>query len=226
MEATGTRSAVCRTCWIVRLCGLNAAGHHLTNVLLHAATAILLFLVLRQMTGAFWPSTLVAALFAVHPLHVESVAWVSERKDVLSGLFFALTLGAYVWYVRGPFSLGRYLLLMVVYALGLMAKPMLVTLPLVLLLLDYWPLGRMGTAAAAKGMSAATGRQPRRSSFPASLVFEKLPLLLLAGVCCVLTLWAQSKAVVQLGLIPLNGASPTPWFPPSPTCVNSFGRWG
>jgi tetratricopeptide (TPR) repeat protein len=93
---------------------------------------------------------------------------------------------------------------MVVYALGLMAKPMLVTLPLVLLLLDYWPLGRMGTAAAAKGMSVATGRQPRRSSFPASLVFEKLPLLLLAVVCCVLTLWAQSKAVVQLGLIPFE----------------------
>ena len=104
---------------------------------------MLLFLVLRRMTGGLWPSALVAALFAVHPLHVESVAWVTERKDVLSGLFFMLTLGAYVRYVRSAFSLGRYLLLIASFALGLMAKPMLVTLPLVLLLLDYWPLGRM-----------------------------------------------------------------------------------
>ena len=151
-----------------QLYGLSAGGHHLTNVLLHAATAVLLFLVLRRMTGGFWPSALVAALFAVHPLRVESVAWVAERKDVLSGLFFVLTLGRMSGYVRSPFSLGRYLLLVVVFALGLMAKPMLVTLPLVLLLLDYWPLGRM-TSAASGGhcrLPAAGGRAVFR--FPAS----------------------------------------------------------
>ena len=127
-----------------QLYGLNhPGGHHLTNVLLHAASAILLFLVLRQMTGDLWPSAFVAALFAIHPLHVESVAWVAERKDVLSGLFFMLTLAAYVGYARRPFSLLRYLLVTALFALGLMAKPMLVTLPFVLLLLDYWPLGRI-----------------------------------------------------------------------------------
>ena len=122
--------------------GLWPGGHHLTNVLLHGVAAVLLFLVLREMTGRFWPSAFVAAVFAVHPLHVESVAWVAERKDVLSGLFFMLTLAAYLGYARRPFSLARYLLVVLLFALGLMAKPMLVTLPFVLLLLDYWPLGR------------------------------------------------------------------------------------
>ena len=123
--------------------GLNAGGHHVTNVVLHAAAAVLLFLALWHMTGACWSSAFVAALFAIHPLRVESVAWVTERKDVLSGLFFMATLAAYVHYVRRPFSLGSYLLVAALFALGLMAKPMLVTLPFVLLLLDYWPLGRM-----------------------------------------------------------------------------------
>ncbi len=121
----------------------HAAGHHLTNVVLHAAVAILLLLVLWQMTGSLWPSAVVAAVFAVHPLRVESVAWIAERKDLLSGLFFMLTLGAYLHYVRHPFSWHRYLLVAAMFALGLMAKPMLVTLPFVLLLLDYWPLGRI-----------------------------------------------------------------------------------
>ena len=102
------------------------------------------------MTGDLWPSAFAAALFAIHPLHVESVAWVAERKDVLSGLFFMLTLAAYTGYVRRPFSLSRYLLVTVLFALGLMAKPMLVTLPFVLLLLDYWPLGR-GQGAGSEG---------------------------------------------------------------------------
>src|SRR5579864_7584242 len=119
-----------------QLFGLAPAGHHLVNVLLHMATAILLFLVLREMTGALWRSTFVAAVFAIHPLRVESVAWVSERKDVLSGLFFMLTLGAYVRYARGPRSPARYGLVMLLFALGLMCKSMLVTLPVVLLLLD------------------------------------------------------------------------------------------
>ncbi len=121
------------------LYGLWAGGHHLTNLLLHAAASIVLFLALRRLTGAVWPSGMVAALFCLHPLHVESVAWVSERKDVLSGLFFGLTLWAYAAYVEGA---AGYALVAAAFALGLLSKPMLVTLPLVLLLLDYWPLKR------------------------------------------------------------------------------------
>ena len=127
-----------------QLYGLNPAGHHLTNLLLHAASAVTLFLVLWRMTGGLWSSALVAALFALHPLHVESVAWLSERRDMLSGLFFMLTLGAYGEYVRDPGSLRRYLAVVGLFALGLLAKPMLVTLPMLLLLLDFWPLGRFG----------------------------------------------------------------------------------
>ena len=134
-----------------RIYGLNAWGHHLTNVLLHAATAVLLFLVLRRMTGDFGPSAFCAALFALHPLRVESVAWVAERKDVLSGFFFVLTLAAYLGYARHPFSWRRYFLVVFLFALGLMSKPMLVTLPFVLLLLDYWPLGRWGARDEGRG---------------------------------------------------------------------------
>jgi hypothetical protein len=134
-----------------QLYGLNPGGHHLTNVLVHAANAVLLFLVLRRMmglrtdksvgatatpAGMLWPSALVAAVFAIHPLRVESVAWVAERKDVLSGLFFVLTLGAYVRYVRRSSSLVRYLAVVFLFAMGLLSKNMLVTLPFVLLLLD------------------------------------------------------------------------------------------
>ncbi len=168
-----------------QLYGLKPWGHHLSNVLLHAATAILLFLVLWRMTGDLWPSAFVAAVFAIHPLRVESVAWVAERKDVLSGLFFMLTLGAYVGYVHRPFSLARYLTVVVLFALGLMAKPMLVTLPCVLLLLDYWPLGR-------------------RSIPPGQLVVEKLPLLALSAASCAATALAQGTAVVQLDFIPFG----------------------
>ena len=120
---------------------LNAGGHHWTSVLIHAANAVLLFLVLLSMTGTLWCSALAAALFALHPLHVESVAWVAERKDVISGFFWILTMGAYVHYVKHP-TIRRYLLVMLSFVLGLLSKPMLVTLPFVLLLLDYWPLGR------------------------------------------------------------------------------------
>jgi tetratricopeptide (TPR) repeat protein len=158
-----------------QLYGLNPAGHHLTNVLLHTASVIALFLVLRQMTGAFWRSAFVAAVFAIHPVRVESVAWVAERKDVLSGLFFMLTIGAYVRYVRRPWSPVRYGLVVLLFALGLMCKPMLVTLPVVLLLLDYWPLRRVASA----------GR----------LVLEKLPLLALSVAGCVATLLAQTGAI-------------------------------
>jgi len=167
-----------------QLYGLHPAGHHLTNVILHTATVIALFLVLRQMTGALWRSAFVAAVFAIHPLRVESVAWVAERKDVLSGLFFMLTIGAYVRHARNPLSAARYALVILLFALGLMCKPMLVTLPLVLLLLDYWPLQRKEPA----------GR----------LVLEKWPLLALSAASCAATLLAQREAM------PLTGAVSVP----------------
>jgi protein O-mannosyl-transferase len=124
-----------------QLYGLKPAGHHFTNVLLHTIAVILLFLVLRQMTGTLWRSAFVAVLFAIHPLHVESVAWISERKDVLSAVFFMLTLGAYTRYIR-TLSLTSYLFVLLLLTFGLMSKPILVTVPFVLLLLDYWPLKR------------------------------------------------------------------------------------
>ena len=158
--------------------GLNPGGHHLTNILLHTTAAILLFLVLRRMTGFLWRSAFVAAVFAIHPLRVESVAWVAERKDVLSGVFFMLTLGAYVRYARRPWSFARYGLVLLLFALGLMSKPMLVTLPFVLLLLDYWPLNRFAGSAV-----------------PKRLILEKLPLLGLAGASGVVTFFAQTGAI-------------------------------
>ncbi len=158
--------------------GLYAGGHHLTSLLVHAATAILLFLVLREMTGTLWQSAFVAAVFAIHPLRVESVAWVSERKDVLSGLFFMLTLGAYVRYVRKPPSWGRYLTVLVLFALGLMCKPMLVTLPFVLLLLDYWPLNRFGVS----GSCFAISRK---------LIIEKIPFIVFSITICMVTVLVQ-----------------------------------
>ncbi len=186
-----------------QLYGLHAGGHHLSNVLLHAATAVLLLLVLRRMTGDLWPSVFVAALFAIHPLRVESVAWVTERKDVLSGLFFLLTIAAYLRYVRHPFSPGRYLTVVVFFAMGLMAKPMLVTLPLVLLLLDYWPLGRMSASptpphcSGGELVGTATFMQTELGRFllRRRLVLEKLPLFALAAVSCVLTLGVQGDSL-------------------------------
>jgi protein O-mannosyl-transferase len=166
--------------------GLNPAGHHFTNILIHAATAILLFLVLRQMTGALWRSAFVAAVFAIHPLRVESVAWVSERKDLLCGLFFMLTIGAYERYARGTRSAVRYALVLVLFACGLMSKPMLVSLPFVLLLLDYWPLNRLTIPAEGKGNSLRIAR---------GLILEKLPLLALSLVSCMITLFAQNEAI-------------------------------
>ena len=167
-----------------QLYGLNASGHHFTNVLLHTIAVILLFLALKQMTGSLWRSGFVAALFAIHPLHVESVAWISERKDVLSAVFFMLTLGAYIRYVRA-LSLAAYLLVLLMFALGLMSKPMLVTLPFVLLLLDYWPLSRIRAPGFAKGR-----RKPLiRSQWPivSRLITEKIPLLALSAVSSVIS---------------------------------------
>ena len=133
-----------------QLFGLNPGWHHLVNVIFHIANTLLLFAVLRRMTGAFWQSAFVAAVFGLHPAHVESVAWISERKDVLSTLFFLLTIASYVRFVKLR-STGWYLLTVLLFALGLMAKPMLVTLPFVLLLLDYWPLNRVERPAVRAG---------------------------------------------------------------------------
>ena len=165
----------------VQLFGLNPAGHHLTNLLLHMANVLLLFGVLQHMTGALWRSALVAALFALHPLNVESVAWVAERKNVLSTLFWLLTMAAYIGYVRKP-HWARYLGMTGIFVLGLMAKPMLVTLPCVLLLLDYWPLGRLG-----KDSKEFWERLPR-------LAAEKLPLFIPVAAISVVTVAAQSQA--------------------------------
>jgi protein O-mannosyl-transferase len=175
-----------------------AYGSHLTNLLLHTANVVLLFCVLARMTGQVWPSALVAALFAVHPLHVESVAWIAERKDVLSTLFWMLTLGGYVRYAEKP-SVASYLVVVIALALGLMAKPMLVTLPFVLLLLDYWPLHRFefGSAAPATDARRAAARR---------LVVEKLPLFALSIASCVMTVYAQGRggAVRRLDDIPFT----------------------
>jgi tetratricopeptide (TPR) repeat protein len=164
-----------------QLFGLNPAGPHFVNVLLHTIAVLLLFLLLWQMsqsrTGSIWASAFVAAVFAIHPLRVESVAWVSERKDVLSGVFFMLTLGAYLYYTRRP-TFTRYLTVSILYALGLMAKPMLVTVPFVLLLLDYWPLQRLG---------------PDQKSIVRALL-EKVPLLLLAAASSLMNLMAHYRA--------------------------------
>ncbi|MEN6558437.1 MAG: tetratricopeptide repeat protein, partial [Thermoguttaceae bacterium] len=152
-----------------------AGGHHMTNVWLHAASVVILFLALRQMTGALWCSALVAAMFAIHPLRVESVAWAAERKDVLSGLFWMLTLWAYSWYARRP-NFGRYAAIVVAFGLGLTAKSMLVTLPCVLLLLDYWPMRRWRPKGVALSPEdEASPRFPVRSL--GWLIVEKLPLL-------------------------------------------------
>ncbi len=158
--------------------GMNPLGFHLTNVLLHIANTLLLFAVLHRMTRSLWRSAFVAALFAVHPLHVESVVWVTERKDVLSTLFWMLTTWAYVRYAERP-GFGRYLLVPVFLALGLMAKPMLVTLPFVLLLLDFWPLKR--------GLR----------------IWEKIPLFILSAASCLVTMSAQRAGMARLDALPL-----------------------
>lgn len=172
----------------VELFGMHPGRHHLVNIILHAGNAALLFGLLQQMTGAFWRSSFVALLFAVHPLHVESVAWVAERKDVLSTLFWMLTLTTYHWYVRTR-TRWSYVVVLIGLATGLLAKPMLVTLPLVLLLLDYWPLGRMAQAPHVEGRK----RQGIVREF-LPLLKEKIPLIAIALASGVITLIAQYKA--------------------------------
>ena len=170
-----------------QLYGLKPAGHHFTNVLLHTIAVILLFLVLRQMTGGLWRSALVAALFAIHPLHVESVAWISERKDVLSAVFFMLMLGAYTRYIRA-LSLTSYLFVLLFFAFGLMSKPILVTAPFVLLLLDYWPLKRF--VSETPGKLGHRNRTESRANIQ-RIFLEKIPLLFLSFASCAATVLAQ-----------------------------------
>ena len=173
-----------------QLYGLKPGAHHFTNVLLHSIVAILLLLVLQRMTGgpsgtgSIWRSAFVAAVFAIHPLRVESVAWIAERKDVLSGVFFMLTLLTYFRYVRVR-SIGHYLTVLFMFALGLMCKPMLVTLPFVLLVLDYWPLGRI------RGQKSDVSGHENL----VMLVVEKIPLVGLSAISSVVTFLAQRGAI-------------------------------
>jgi tetratricopeptide (TPR) repeat protein len=166
------------------LFGANPGAHHLINVLFHAANAVLLFLLISRLTAALWPAAIVAALFAWHPLHVESVAWISERKDVLCAFLSLLALHAYVRYARDK-SRSAYIGSLLLFAMGLMAKPMLVTLPFVFLLLDYWPLDRLRK--------------------PAPAVLDKLPFLFLTALSCIITIIAQrEKAMIDLERQPLS----------------------
>ncbi len=181
-----------------QLFALHPAGHHLDSVLIHALNAVLLFLVLNWMTKRAGPSLLVAALFAVHPINVESVAWVAERKNVLSTFFLLLAIGAYAWYAQKP-GWRRYLLMAALFTAALMAKPMAVTLPFVLLLLDYWPLERMSFGKTQSNPAGASGTQPARLS---KLVLEKVPLLVLSAASSWMTLKAQRAAVQSLQEFP------------------------
>ncbi len=189
------------------LFGLDPSWHHLTSLLFHIANALLLFWVLRNMTGALWPSAFVAALFALHPLHVESVAWIAERKDVLSTLFWLLTMGAYLRYVKHP-GASWYLLALLAFALGLMAKPMLVTLPFVLLLLDYWPLERVQLGHTAKDANKRNHESANTCSRWRGfyqLVWEKAPFFVLSALSSIVTFFAERSggAVVTIQSFPL-----------------------
>src|SRR5438270_1593924 len=183
-----------------QLYGLEAGRHHFTNVLLHTIAVLLLFLVLKQMTGAFWRSAFVAAMFAVHPLHVESVAWVSERKDVLSAVFFLLMLDAYVRYARAA-SIMRYLAVAVLFAAGHMSKPMLVSAPVILLLLDYWPLRRFEQPCSPKGKAKILKSRNQRRVIR-RLFLEKIPLLVLSAGCCLITFVLQKRATGAIPPLP------------------------
>jgi tetratricopeptide (TPR) repeat protein len=191
-----------------QLYGVSPSMHHLTNVVLHLANSLLLFLVLYQMTGALWRSCFVAALFALHPLNVESVAWVTERKNLLSTFFWLLTMVFYVRYSKKP-GLARYLLVVFIFTLGLMAKPMLVTLPFALLLLDYWPLGRFPF----QQVDSDTRTEAAHATIPTfqrttsvSLVLEKVPLLILSVLSSSLTSLSvqRSGILISTTLVPMK----------------------
>ena len=179
-----------------QLFGKKAAGHHLTSLFFHLANTLLLFLILKEMTASYWRSALVAAMFALHPLHAESVAWVAERKDVLSAFFWFLTLAVYVDYLKRP-ARGKYLSALLLYTLGLMAKPMVVTLPFVLVLLDFWPLGRLPASEINRGRIWPALRP---------LLVEKIPFFALSLLSCLITYYVQDQggAVSPLKVVPLG----------------------
>lgn len=190
-----------------QLYGLNPGGHHLTNLFFHLANTLLLFLFFSKFSGALWPSALMAGLFALHPMHVESVSWVSERKDVLSTFFWLTAMWAYAYYVALP-NRQRYLVVVLCLVLGLMAKPMVVTLPFILLLLDYWPLNRFPSWPFGAA-NPLPDRQPWwqyywQIAWP--LIREKIPLLGLAVLAAVLTLYVQNRSgsIVPLTMQPIS----------------------
>lgn len=192
------------------LFGLNAGYHHLTSAFFHVANTLLLFWFLVAATRLPWRSALVAGLFALHPLHVESVAWVAERKDVLSTFFWFLTTLAYFWYIRRGGGKGAYLAVVFFYMLGLLSKPMLVSLPLILLLLDYWPFARIGVLKGSDLSRRATSGSgnslgDKGMSF-AGLILEKVPLFVLSLASCVVTFLAQKSggAVMPTDVYPLG----------------------
>ena len=187
------------------LFGDNAGGHHWTSVIIHILNAVLLFLFFQYLTGAIWKSAFIAALFAIHPINVESVAWIAERKNVLSTFFWILTMFLYVWYVRSP-SWKRYLPMFLCFALGLMAKPMLVTLPFVLLLLDYWPLNRTIINQQNKNQAEIPEPISLKKYKITSLIWEKVPLLFLTAISICLTFYAAKSVgtIASLNILPLN----------------------
>ncbi|MDD5284677.1 MAG: tetratricopeptide repeat protein [Desulfuromonadaceae bacterium] len=186
-----------------QLFGLNPRGFHLVNALLHGVNASLLFLLLRSMTGAVWRSAFVAACFALHPLHVESVVWIAERKDVLSTLFLILTLFFYSGYLKQT-KRSLYLLSLTAFALGLMAKPMLVTVPIILLLLDYWPFDRLRLRLFSKiGPDETVNKRVEDGYSLRFLLIEKIPFVLLAAISSILTLFAQKTNISNFTNVPL-----------------------
>ncbi len=189
-----------------QLYGLNPAGHHLTSLFFHIVNTLLLFFILKRMTGFIWQSAFVAALFAIHPLHVESVVWVAERKDVLSTLFFMLTLWAYIRYVECP-RIYRYLPIVLFFAFGLMSKPMLVTMPFVLLLLDFWPLGRLHFRKSISDISStslqtAANEDEKKSNI--GLIIEKIPLFIISAASIGITLYAQWTGIAPIQALPFG----------------------
>ncbi len=192
----------------VRLFGLDPGSHHLVSVGFHILNSLLLFVLFRKMTASVWPGACVAALFALHPLHVESVAWAAERKDVLSTLFWIGAMLAYMKYAERP-GLGPYGLALLLFALGLLSKPMVVTLPFILLMIDYWPLGRIRAQNEAGG-AAEQARKQSQSRFGkkplGSLLIEKAPFLALALISGLVTMAAQGSggAVTPFGALPLG----------------------
>jgi hypothetical protein len=173
-----------------QLYGLNAGGYHLTNLILHIMSALLLFWLFNRMTGAIWRSAFIAALFAVHPLHVESVVWIAERKDVLSTFFWMLTLCLYVYYTEKP-VIKRYLLALLCFACALMSKPMVVSLPIVLILMDYWPLGRL------KSNGQKLSENNIAGIIPLWQLREKIPFFILSAVLVIFTLYIPYKPTVE-----------------------------